>query len=59
MLPIVKVLAVPQFAVVMFALPSNEVPFIVLAVANFVAVAEFPVQANAVVADPPAEDDPA
>ena len=31
-LPTVNVLAVPQFAVVIFAVPLNDVPFIVLAV---------------------------
>jgi len=31
-LPIVKVRAVPQFAVVIFAVPSKAVPLIVLAV---------------------------
>lgn len=51
--------AVPQLAVVIAAEPSNEVPFIVLAVANFVAVAELPVQARADVAAPPADEDPA
>jgi hypothetical protein len=42
-LPIVIVLAVPQLAVVIFAEPSKEVPLIVLAVRNVVAVAAFPV----------------
>ena len=41
-LPIVIPLAVPQFDVVILAEPLNDVPFIVLAVCNFVAVAEFP-----------------
>jgi hypothetical protein len=40
-LPIVNVLAVPQYEVVMFALPSNETPFIVLAVSNIVAVSAY------------------
>ena len=35
-------LAVPQFAVVMFWLPSNEVPLIVRAVCNLDAVAALP-----------------
>jgi hypothetical protein len=39
--PIVKVLAVPQLAVVMFAEPSKDVPLIVLAVASLVAETAF------------------
>ncbi len=42
--PIVSVLAVPQFAVVIAALPLKLVPLIVLAVCNVVAVPALPVQ---------------
>lgn len=53
MLPIVIVLAVPQFAVVIFALPLKDVPFMVLAVAKVVAVAAFPVTEMPQVPDAP------
>ena len=49
MFPIVNVRAVPQFAVVMLAVPSKLVPFIVLAVASLTAAFAFP----------PADDEPA
>lgn len=42
--PMVKVLAVPQLAVVMLAEPSKEVPLMVRAVARVVAVEAFPVK---------------
>ena len=48
-LPIVIVLAVPQFAVVILAEPLNDVPLIVLAVCNAVAVAAFPFMLPAIV----------
>jgi len=39
---IMKVVEGPQVAVVIFAVPLKEVPLIVLAVFNFVALAAFP-----------------
>ena len=47
---ILMFLAVPQFAVVMLAVPLNDVPLMVRAVCNLVAVAALPVQALAVAA---------
>lgn len=57
--PIVKTLAAPQYAVVIFALPLKDDPLMVRAVCRIVAVAAFPVQARAVVAAPLGEEEPA